>query len=109
MKKDEILSKSRKEMNDEYEAKILKDAQIFGVIVIAAICIFFFIVNVILSDINGLKEGIARFDYAAILFAYLTGINFWGFAKSKSRNSLIAGFGFGFAFICVLVLYFISL
>jgi hypothetical protein len=109
MKKAEVLSKSREERNDEYEAKIFKDAQTFGIIVIASICVFFFIVNAVISDIRELETGIVSFDYAAILFAYLSGVSFFSFAKTKSKYSIVAGFAFCFAFIGMLILYFTNL
>lgn len=108
MKKDDILAKSRSEKNDEYENKTLKDAQGVGMILVVAICIFFLFANAVVSDLRGLEKGIVSFDYAAILFAYLSGSNFYSFTKLKNKNNLIAGLGLGFAFACTLILYFIN-
>jgi hypothetical protein len=109
MKKDEILSASRKEKNDEYEAKTLKDAQTFGITVVAASCILLLVANAIASDFKGLEEGIVSFDYAAILCAYVSGINFFAFKKLRNRYYAVAGFAFCFCCVCALVLYFMNL
>jgi hypothetical protein len=109
MEKDEVLSRSRGEKNNEYESKILKDSQIVGIFVIVAICIFFLITNAIISDMRGLENGIISFDYAAIIFAYLTGIYIYGFVKTKLKYNIIAGITFALGFICMLILYFINI
>lgn len=109
MKREEILSRSRKEQIDEYEVKTFKDAQTTGIIVVVGICIFFFLANAIISDIKHLESGIASFDYVAILFAYLSGINFYSYVKLKNKQNLVYGIGFSFAFICMLILYFITI
>lgn len=106
MNKEEILARSRKEKNDEYEIKTFKDGQTIGIISVFAICLLLFLTNVIVSDLKGLEKGIISFDYAAILFAYVSVSNFYGFFKLKNKNNLIVGFGFAFAFTCMLILYF---
>lgn len=109
MNKDEILARSRKDKNDEYEIKTFKDGQTIGIISIIVTCFFFMLVNAIISDLRGLETGIISFDYAAILFAYISGSNFYGFAKLKNKNNLIAGIAFALVFVCMLILYFINI
>lgn len=109
MKKEDILSQSRSEKNDEYEIKIFRDAQTVGIVVQVVVCVFFLVVNAVVSDIKGLEKGVVSFDYSAILFAYLAGINFYSYVKLKNKNNMVAGIAFAFAFICMLILYYISL
>lgn len=109
MHRDEILSKSRNENNQEFENQAFKNAQGLGIYVIIAVCIFFFFVNAVLSGLRGLEKGIMSFDYPAILFAYLSAVSFFNYRKTKEKNSLIACFGTCFAFLCMLILYFINI
>lgn len=109
MNKDEILARSRNDKNDEYEIKIFKDGQTIGIISIIVICFFFSLVNAIFSDVKGIETGIISFDYAAILCAYVSGSNFYGFAKLKNRNYMITGIAFSLVFVCMLILYFINI
>lgn len=109
MNKDEILGRSRKEENDEYEIKTFKDGQTIGIISVFVICFLFLLANAIVSDLRGLETGIVSFDYAAILFAYVSASNFYGFVKLKNKKNMIAGFAFAFAFIYMLVLYFVNI
>lgn len=109
MNKDEILARSRKDKNDEYEIQTFKDGQTIGIISIIVTCFFFMLANAIISDLRGLETGIISFDYPAILFAYISGSNFYGFAKLKNKNHLIAGIAFTLVFVCMLILYFISI
>jgi predicted membrane channel-forming protein YqfA (hemolysin III family) len=109
MKKEEILSRSRNEKNDEYESKTFKDAQVFGIVVIVAICFLFLIMNAVVSDMKGLESGIVSFDYPAILFAYLSAVSFKIFKETKKKWSIISGIIFSLAFVCMVILYFINL
>jgi hypothetical protein len=109
MEREEILSKSRGENNDEYEIKIFKDSQYFSIILAITVCILFLIANAVISDIRELEKGIISFDYAAIMFAYISGINFYSYGKLKNKLSFVAGFAFCFAFICMVILYYINI
>jgi hypothetical protein len=108
-KKDELLAKSRNERNDEYEVKTLKDSQTFGIFIITAVCVFFMIANAVISDIKGLEKGIVSFDYAAILFACVSGIWFYNFKKTQKATMLAAGIVSALAFTCMAILYFINI
>lgn len=105
MNKEEILERSRKDKNDEYEIKTFKDGQTIGIILIFVTCFFFTLTNAVISDLKGLETGIISFDYAAILFAYISGSNFYRYAKLKNKNDLIAGIAFALVFVCMLILY----
>lgn len=109
MNKNEILERSRMEKNDEYEIKTFKDGQTIGIISVFVICFFFVLANAIISDLRELETGYISFDYAAILCAYISGSNFYGFAKLKDKKYMIAGLAFAFVFICMLVLYFMNI
>ena len=109
MERDEILEKSKKERNNEFETKIFKDSQMLGIFSVGTICILFLIVNAVISDIRGLEKGIVSFDYAAIMFAYLSCVFFFNYAKLKRKYDIIAGITFCLIFICMVFLYFMYL
>jgi len=109
MERDEVLEKSKKEENDEFETNVFKNSQTFSIIVLIIICVLFLVANAIISDIKGLETGIISFDYAAILSAYVSGIFFYNFSKLKNRFHFIAGITFFLIFICMAFLYFSNL
>lgn len=102
MNKDDVLAKSREENQDEYVEKINTDSHKAGIIVLTAICIFFSITRV-------LNNGQPFFEFPAVLFAYIAGMNYYIYAKIKNKNNLISGFCFTFVFICLIILYFINM
>ncbi len=103
MKREDILAKSRAESKDEMEEGINKQSFYWGVITLTITCIFFAITKVI-------NHGQPFFEFPAILFAYMVGMNIYNYQKLKNTKyiTMIFGFGFGFAFICMTVLYFIN-
>jgi hypothetical protein len=109
MENEEVLSNNQKEGNDEYKVKIFNEAQTAGIVIIVVISVFFLIANAAVTSLRGLERDIISFDYAAILFAYLSGVCFFSYTKSKILYHLIIGFGFALTFLCLLFLFFIHL
>ena len=109
MKREEILAKSRNERNDEYETKISKDSQTFGIFVVVGICILLFLANVAMAETRESEITIARFDYAVIIFSYMTGINIYSYTKTKDKKTITAIIGFGFVCVCTLILHFMNM
>ena len=92
----------KQKAKDEHEIRIFNNAQTAGVIVVVAICIFFFVINF-------LMKGTFSFDYAAIMFVYLSMVCFYSFAKFKNIYHFIIGLGFVLVFACMLVMYYFTL
>lgn len=99
MDKNEILKRSRKEGNSEYETMVSLDALGKSVWALTGICIIFAFVKIILSDIRELESVIPFWEFPAILFTYSSALNLYIYKKIKSKTNLIVGIlsliGFG--------------
>lgn len=109
MKKEEILARSRKERNTEYEDMVSYGALNKSVWVVAGICIAFAFVKIILSDIRGLERVIPFWEFPAILFANSSVVNLYIYAQLKSKSELIFGILSVICFIIFTYLYVMSL
>ena len=94
---------------EEQDIKLFNNAQATGVIAVVAICLFFLIANSVISYLKYLEIALISFDYISIIFAYLSVVCFYSFAKFKNIYHFIIGLGFTLVFICTVILYFISL
>lgn len=101
MNKDEILAKSRAEGRDEMEISINEKSSHIGALTIVAVCLFFTVTKV-------LNNGEPFFEFPAIMFAYLSGMNFNNYLKLKKGSYLTTTIAFAFAFVCMTILYFIN-
>ncbi len=109
MKKEDILAKSRNERSDEYEQKIINDAQLWGVIILAILCMFFTFTPMLYADIQGLEKARTVYEFPAILFAYTSAINFYSFHKTKTRMYLVIALCFCLGSLAFIALYLINL
>ena len=100
-KNEEILARSRAENRDEMEEIINIKASYGGLLTLFIACLFFSATKVI-------NNGEPFFEFPAILFAYLTGMNIFNFIKIKKPLYLASAFAFSFAFLCMTVLYFLN-
>lgn len=101
MNKDEILAKSRAQQRDEMEIAINEKSAHIGILILFITCIFFVITR-------ALNDGEQFFEFPAILFAYVSGINGYNFYKLKKQTYLVASVSFAFAFISMTILYFMN-
>ncbi len=101
MKKEDILARSRAEGKDEMECMVNNEAFYWGAMTLILACIFFAATKIA-------NNGEPFFEFPAIIFANLVGMNLYNFIKLKDNKYLVGVFGFLFAFICMTILYFIN-
>ena len=94
-------ARSRNAGSDEMEKVINTKASNWGILTLFIACLFFSVTKII-------NNGEPFFEFPAILFAYLTGMNIFNFIKIKKPIYLASAFAFGFAFLCMTVLYFLN-
>ncbi len=91
MTKEEILARGRREGNREYELKVGFDALGKSVWILAAICILFAFVKIILSDLRGLETVIPFWEFPAILFAHNAVVRLYVYRVLRSKSDLALG------------------
>ena len=96
-------------MKNEKDFELTNKILTVGIIVIVAVCILFFIANIVFSALIGMDKAILNYDYLAIMFIYFSLICFYSFSKFKIIYHLVIGIGFCMTFICLLALHFINL
>jgi uncharacterized membrane protein YjjP (DUF1212 family) len=102
MKKEEILKKSIEENRylDEKQQREVLQSFGFGGIVVAILCVFFSIVNVM--------KGQRFYEFSIIIFGYLAGCAWSSYMKTKKKNFLIQVLACSFVTILGLVAYFLQ-
>ena len=83
------------------EDKINTKASYVGILTLFIACVFFSATKVI-------NNGEPFFEFPAILFAYLFGMNLFNYIKLKKSIYLASTFVFALAFLCMTVLYFLN-
>lgn len=101
LKNEKILASSRNENHEKMEKTINAKASMWGIITLFIACLFFSVTKII-------NNGEPFFEFPAILFAYLMGMNIFKYIKIKKTIYLASAFAFALAFLCMTVLYFLN-
>ena len=94
---------------DDQEFNEINKILTIGIIIVVAICLVLFFLNIVISILNGMDKIVINYDYLAFMFLYLSFTCFYSFSKFKNFYHLIIGIGFSLTFLCMLALHFVYL